>query len=81
MKRLDQGHLPPKLEVPGLTCSSRESNPGELSRKEPFEQLVNSYPEHLQLHMSAQPGENARDRQLSSRSGTREDLSSRSGTR
>jgi hypothetical protein len=28
MKRLDHGHLHPKLEVSGLTCSSRESNPG-----------------------------------------------------
>jgi hypothetical protein len=28
MKRLDQGHLPPKLEIPGLTCPGRESNPG-----------------------------------------------------
>jgi hypothetical protein len=32
---------------------------GEHSRKEPFEQLVNSYLEHL--HMSAGPVENARD--------------------
>jgi hypothetical protein len=31
---------------------------GEHSRKEPFEQLVNSYSEHL--HMSARPMENAR---------------------
>ncbi len=28
MKRLDQGHHHPKLEVPRLTCPSRESNPG-----------------------------------------------------
>jgi hypothetical protein len=28
LKRLDQGHLHPKLEVPGLTCPGRESNPG-----------------------------------------------------
>jgi hypothetical protein len=27
MKRLDQGHLHPKQEVPGLTCPGRESNP------------------------------------------------------
>jgi hypothetical protein len=59
MKRLDQGHLHPKLEVPGLTCSGRESNlattvGGEHSRKEPFEQLINSYSEHLQyIHMSS----------------------------
>jgi hypothetical protein len=26
MKRLDQGHLHPKLEVPRLTCPGRESN-------------------------------------------------------
>jgi hypothetical protein len=31
----------------------------ELFRKEPFEQLVNSYSEHL--HMSARPVENPRD--------------------
>jgi hypothetical protein len=43
MRRIDQGHLHPKLEVPGLTCPGRESKPavgGEHSRKEPFEQLV-----------------------------------------
>jgi hypothetical protein len=28
MKRLDPGHLHPKLDVPGLTCPSRGSNPG-----------------------------------------------------
>ena len=28
VKRLDQGHLHPKLEVPGLTCPGRESNRG-----------------------------------------------------
>ncbi len=48
MKRLDQGHLNPKLEVLGLTCPVRESNPGlhgerQTSWKEPFEQLVNGY--------------------------------------
>ncbi len=63
MKRLDQGHLHPKLEVPGLTCPGWKSNlglqgrvGGEHSRKESFEQLVNSYSEHLhralrQFHM------------------------------
>jgi hypothetical protein len=30
IKRLDQGHFHPKLEVPGLTCPGRESNPGTL---------------------------------------------------
>ncbi len=45
MKRLDQGHLHPKLEVPRLTLLVRESNPGggEHSRKEPFEQLDNPF--------------------------------------
>ncbi len=28
LKRLDQDHLHPKLEVPGLTCLCRESHPG-----------------------------------------------------
>jgi hypothetical protein len=28
MEILDQGNLHPKLEVPGLTCLGRESNPG-----------------------------------------------------
>jgi len=53
MERLYQDHLHPKLEVPELTYPGRESNPavgGEHSRKEPFEQLVNDYSEHL--HMS-----------------------------
>ncbi len=42
MKRLDQGHLHLKLEVSGLTCPARESNPvgGKHSRKVPFEQLI-----------------------------------------
>jgi hypothetical protein len=35
---------------------------GEQSRKEPIEQLVNSYSEHLR--MSARPVENARDNNL-----------------
>jgi hypothetical protein len=54
MERLEQGHLHPKLEVPGLTWPGREWNPGlrggRHSRKEPFKQLFNSYSEHL--HMS-----------------------------
>jgi hypothetical protein len=54
MKRLDQSHLHPKLEVPELTCPGRESNPasmvgGEHSRKEPLEELVKSYSEHLHI--------------------------------
>ncbi len=28
MERLDIGYLHPKLEIPGLTCPGRESNPG-----------------------------------------------------
>ncbi len=48
MERFDQGHIHPKLEVPGLTCPGREVNPaptvgGEHCRKELLEQLVNSY--------------------------------------
>jgi hypothetical protein len=42
MERLHQGHLHPKLEVPGLTCLDRNRNwasmvEGEHSKKEPFE--------------------------------------------
>ncbi len=58
MKRLDQGHLHLKLDVPGPTCPGRESNPG-LGGKEPFEQLFKSFSEHLD--MSAPPVENARE--------------------
>jgi hypothetical protein len=46
MERLDQGHLHPKLEVPGLTCPCVG---GEHSRKEPSRQLVNSYSELLHM--------------------------------
>jgi hypothetical protein len=64
MKRLDQGHLHPKLEVLGLTCPSRNQTQaskvvGKHSRKGPFKQLVNSYTEHL--HMSTRPVENTLD--------------------
>jgi hypothetical protein len=64
MKRLDQGHPHPKLEVPGLTCPGQELNPGlrggsELSRKEPFEQLVTIW--NTRAGLSARPVENARD--------------------
>ncbi len=54
-ERLDQGHLHPKLEVPGLARVSAVG--GEHSRKEPLEQLVNSYLEHLD--MNARPVVNA----------------------
>ncbi len=43
MERLDQGHLHPKLEVPGLIGPGRESNAGprgEHSRTEPFENTL-----------------------------------------
>ncbi len=62
MKRLDQAVLRPKLEVPRLTCLGRESSlastvGGKHFRKEPFEQLVNCYSEHL--HMSTWTLKNA----------------------
>ena len=57
MKRLDQGHLHPKLEVPATDMSQPGVKP--VTPLEPFEQLVNSYLEHL--HMSARPLENACD--------------------
>jgi hypothetical protein len=63
MERLDQGHLHPKLEAPGLTCPGRDSNPGrascvrgEHSRKEPSRQLVNNYRCSEHLHMSPRHG-------------------------
>ncbi len=37
MTRFNQGHLHPKLEVPGLTCPGRESNPGLLSGRRALE--------------------------------------------
>jgi hypothetical protein len=49
MKRLNQGHIHPKLEVTGLTCPGWESNQGLC--------VVNSYSEHL--HMNWRPVENA----------------------
>ncbi len=49
-----------------LTCPQNRTRAstvgGEHSRKEPFEQLVNSYSEHL--HMSVRPVENASDKLL-----------------
>jgi hypothetical protein len=59
MERLDQGHLHPKLEVPGLTVPARNliraSCVGsEHSRKEPSRLLVSIYSEHL--HMSPRHG-------------------------
>jgi hypothetical protein len=55
LKRLDQCHLNPKLEVPGLTCPSRESKPG-LEKSHSISLLI-----AIHLHMSARPVENARD--------------------
>ncbi len=59
MERLDQGHLHPKLEVPGLTCPGQDQTRvscagGEHSRKEPSRQLDNNYSELL--HMSPRHG-------------------------
>ncbi len=64
VKRLNQGHLPFKLEVPGLKCpvgnrTRASTMGGENSRRGPFQQLVSIYSEHL--HMTAQPVQNARD--------------------
>jgi hypothetical protein len=59
MKRLDQGHLHAELEVLGLTCLGRKSNPGLLGGRRALEK---SYSEHL--HMSARPVENARESSL-----------------
>ncbi len=44
-ERLDQSHLYPNLEVPGLTCPGREMPRvgSEHSRKEPSRQLVDGY--------------------------------------
>jgi hypothetical protein len=56
MERLDQGHLHPKLEVPGLTCPGRDSNSGLLRGMRALEK---SHPDSLLiaiqnffLHMS-----------------------------
>jgi hypothetical protein len=54
IKRLDQGHLHPKLGPSQWEASTLE--------KEFFKQLLNSYSEHL--HMSAQPVENACDNSI-----------------
>ncbi len=60
IKRLDQGHLHPTLEVlglmsrPGIELGPLRSVGGAHPRKKPFEQLVNSYSEHL--HMSPRHG-------------------------
>ncbi len=57
MKRLDKFHLHSKLEVPRLTCPGRESYPGLFvwggghSRKESFEQLVNSLLQYCIIHL------------------------------
>ncbi len=54
MERLDQGHLRPKLEVPGLTYPAKESTPaspvrGKHSKKAPLRKLVNIYSKKLIL--------------------------------
>jgi hypothetical protein len=49
MENLDQGHLYPKLEVPGLTCPASEAS--NLEKSHP-NSLHNSYSELL--HMSLQ---------------------------
>ncbi len=65
MKKSYQGHLHPKLQVPGLRFLWQEIELGlfggrrELYRKELMEQLVYSYLEHP--HMSALLVENAWD--------------------
>jgi hypothetical protein len=55
MKRLDQGHLHPKLEAPRLFLNRDQTRAsavkGELSRKEPFKQLIYSFSEHLQMSL------------------------------
>jgi hypothetical protein len=54
MKRLHQGNLHPKIEVPRLTAVG-----GEHSRKEPLEQLFISYSETSTIqHMSAENAHN-----------------------
>jgi hypothetical protein len=51
MKRLDQGYLHPKLEVPRLTFPGLKSIPdlpvGGEHEEESFVQLVNSFSKHL----------------------------------
>jgi hypothetical protein len=61
MKRLEPGHLRPKLQVSELTCPGRESNTSLRSGRRALEQLLNSYLEHLHTCMSARPVDNARD--------------------
>ncbi len=55
----DQGHFHSKLEVPAENRTRASTVGGKHSRKELFEQLVNSYSEHLQ--MSARPVKNDND--------------------
>jgi hypothetical protein len=65
MKRLDLGHLRPKLEVQRLSRLGRELSPGLIGgrralQKRAIQTACKKYPVHL--HMSAQPVENARDK-------------------
>ncbi len=47
MERLDQGHLYPLTRASKTVISRASAVGGEHSSKELFEQLVNSYSEHL----------------------------------
>jgi hypothetical protein len=65
MKRLDQGHLHPKLEiqdrhVPYVNRSRASAVGGKHSGKEPFEQHVNNCSEHLHTYERATSGECSR---------------------
>ncbi len=53
MKRLDQGHLHLKLEVPSLNRTGASRMGGEHSIKEPIDQRINRNWKHL--HMNALP--------------------------
>ncbi len=60
MNRLDQGHLHPKLPKTDMSRPGIKAGPPWWKvRKELSKQLVNSYSENL--HMNAQPLENALD--------------------
>ncbi len=50
---LTQGHLHPKLEVPGLTCPGRESNPGLHGNFCPFLEVIPPPPPRHRTEMKA----------------------------